>query len=249
MKLAIMQPYFFPYLGHFALISQCEKWVVFDITQYTPKSWMSRNRVLHPREGWNYISVPLANASITIKTAQAKILSFAKLASNLLGKLSHYRKTAPFYAPVERLIAEIFSVPTDSLVALNVRALDTVCRYLSIRFDHALASELHLALPVIDHPGGWAPAISRCLGATEYINPAGGRSIFRQSDFDAAGVALKFLRFGTFVYPTGPYHFEEGLSILDVMMWNEPAVIRKAIASHSTIIDAREYLEALRPAQ
>jgi hypothetical protein len=50
-KLAIMQPYFFPYLGHFALISQCEKWVVFDITQFTPKSWMSRNRVLHPKQG------------------------------------------------------------------------------------------------------------------------------------------------------------------------------------------------------
>jgi hypothetical protein len=247
-KLAIMQPYFFPYLGHFALISQCEKWVVFDITQYTPKSWMSRNRVLHPKKGWNYISVPLANGSISIKTAQAVILSFADLAPSLLGKLSHYRRTAPFYAPVERLIAEIFSMPTDSLVTLNVRALDAVCRYLGIRFDHALASEMELALPVIDHPGGWAAAISRCLSATEYINPTGGRSIFRQADFDAAGVALKFLHFRNFVYPTGPYQFEEGLSILDVMMWNEPAVIREAIASHSSIIDARESLETPLPA-
>jgi WbqC-like protein family len=242
-KLAIMQPYFFPYLGHFALISHCEKWVVFDITQYTPKSWMSRNRVLHPRKGWNYVSVPLANASISIKTAQAEILSFAELAPSLLGKLSHYRKRAPFYAPVERLIEEIFSMPTDSLVALNVRALDAVCRYLGIRFNHALASESDLALPAIDHPGGWAPAISRSLDATEYINPISGRSIFRQVDFDAAGVALKFLHFRNFVYRTDPYQFEEGLSILDVMMWNEPAVIREAIASHSCITDARESLE------
>jgi len=244
-----MQPYFFPYLGHFALISQCEKWVVFDITQYTPKSWMSRNRVLHPSKGWNYVSVPLVNGSISIKTAQAKIRSFAELAPSLLGKLSHYRKRAPFHGQVERLIAEIFSMPTDSLVALNVRALDAVCRYLAIRFDHALASELDLALPEIDHPGGWAPAISRCLGATEYINPIGGRAIFRQADFDAAGVALKFLDFKNFVYPTGPYHFEEGLSILDVMMWNDPAVIRQAIASHSSVIDAHEPLEMHLSAQ
>jgi hypothetical protein len=248
-KLAIMQPYFFPYLGHFALISHCEKWVVFDITQYTPKSWMSRNRVLHPKEGWNYISVPLANASISIKTAQAEILSFAELAPSLLGKLSHYRKKAPFHRLVERLIAEIFSVPTHSLVALNVRALDAVCRYLGIRFDHALASELELALPEIDHPGGWAPAISRCLGATEYINPISGRSIFRQAEFDAAGVALKWLDFRNFVYPTGSYRFEEGLSILDVMMWNEPAAIREAIASHSSIIDSGEPLEMHLSAQ
>ena len=29
-----MQPYFFPYLGHFSLISSVDKWVVFDVTQY-----------------------------------------------------------------------------------------------------------------------------------------------------------------------------------------------------------------------
>jgi hypothetical protein len=248
MKLAIMQPYFFPYLGHFALISQCEKWVVFDITQYTPKSWMSRNRVLHPKQGWNYISVPLANGSISIKTAQAKILCFEELAPSLLGKLSHYRKRAPFYEPVTRLIAEIFSTQTDSLVALNVRALAVVCRYLGIRFEHVLASELDLGLPEIDHPGGWAPAISQRLGAAEYINPIGGRAIFRPADFDAAGVALKFLYFRNLVYPTGPYQFEEGLSILDVMMWNEPTVIRDALASHSRIIENHESLETILPA-
>ena len=48
-KLGIMQPYFFPYLGHFALIAHTDAWVVFDITQYTPKTWMNRNRVLHPK--------------------------------------------------------------------------------------------------------------------------------------------------------------------------------------------------------
>jgi hypothetical protein len=248
-KLAIMQPYFFPYLGHFALIAQCEKWMVFDITQYTPKSWMSRNRVLHPSQGWNYISVPLANSSISIKTAQARILNFADLAQSILGKLSHYRKNAPFYTSVIRLVEEVFSVPTDSLVALNVRALDCVCRHLGVRFDYALASDLDLALPEIDHPGGWAPAISRLVGATEYLNPIGGRSLFRQSEFDSAGVALKFLDFRNFVYATSPYRFEQGLSILDVMMWNTPAVIRQAITTHSSIIDARERLETHLPAQ
>lgn len=249
MKLGIMQPYYFPYLGHFALIAQCDKWVVFDITQFTPRSWMTRNRVLHPNKGWNYISVPLANASISIATAQAEILSFPELAPSLLGKLSHYRKKAPFCAQVERLIAEVFSAPTNSLVTLNVRALDAVCRYLDIRFDRVIASELDLALPTIGHPGGWAPAISRCLGATQYLNPIGGRSIFRQADFDAVGVTLGFVDFESFVYPTGAYQFEEGLSILDVMMWNEPVAIREAIASHCRIVDSGMAKEKLLPAQ
>ncbi len=240
MRLAIMQPYFFPYLGHFALIAQCEKWIVFDISQYTPKSWMTRNRVLHPKTGWNYISVPIANGSISIRTAEAEIQSFDDLAPNLLGKLSHYRNKAPFHRSVEGLIAEVFSVPTKSLVELNVRALEVVCRHLDMRFDYARASELDLALPEIHHPGGWAPAISRLLGATEYINPISGRPLFRQADFDAAKVALTFLEFRDFVYAVGSYEFQPALSILDVMMWNDVSVIRDAIATHSRLVNARD---------
>ncbi len=62
-----MQPYFFPYLGHFALIAHTDAWVVFDISQYTPKTWMNRNRVLHPTDGWTYVTAPLSNSSIHIK--------------------------------------------------------------------------------------------------------------------------------------------------------------------------------------
>ena len=51
MKLGIMQPYFFPYIGYFSLIANTDLWVVFDTPQYTRKSWMNRNRILHPR-GW-----------------------------------------------------------------------------------------------------------------------------------------------------------------------------------------------------
>ena len=126
---------------------------------------------------------------------------------------------------------------------------EAVCRYLDIRFEYAIASELNLSLPVIDHPGGWAPAMSRSLGATTYVNPIGGRSLFRRADFDAAGVALQFLDFRNYVYATAPYRYVDALSILDVMMWNDPAAIREAIATRSRIIDSRECPETNRSAQ
>ena len=73
MKLGIMQPYFFPYLGHFALIAAVDEWIVFDITQYTRKSWVNRNRVLRPDGGWQYVSIPLRDSSIHIKTSEAVV--------------------------------------------------------------------------------------------------------------------------------------------------------------------------------
>lgn len=237
MKLGIMQPYYFPYLGHFALIAHCDHWVVFDVSQFTHKSWMTRNRILHPRVGWNYVSVPLANGSIAIRTSEARILSFSHLAQQLTGKLAHYRRRAPFWRDVERLIGEVFSQSTDSLVALNIRALAVVCRYLDIPFKPLVASTSLTRLPVVDYAGGWAPAICERLGASEYLNPIGGRAIFREADFADIGIALKFIDFKPIRYATEPWHFEENLSILDVMMWNSPSAIQQAIATNTRVID------------
>ena len=46
MKLAIMQPYFLPYLGYFQLINAVDEFIVYDNIQYTKKGWFNRNRYL-----------------------------------------------------------------------------------------------------------------------------------------------------------------------------------------------------------
>ncbi|MCF8567767.1 WbqC family protein [Alicyclobacillus tolerans] len=230
MRLGIMQPYFFPHLGHFALIAHTDRWVVFDITQYTPKSWMNRNRILHPSKGWNYITVPLSNSSISIKTHEARILDVSAAHKSILGKLSHYRKKAPYFSQVESLVNSVFAnSANDSLVQLNVRGLIAICDYLGIHFRYEICSEMHLPLPERMGPGQWAPRIAGLLRASRYINPIGGRALFDPKDFKVRGVKLSFLDVPDFVYNTWPYHFESRLSILDVLMWNEPGLVRDAI--------------------
>lgn len=236
MKLGIMQPYFFPYLGHFALIAHTDAWVVFDITQYTPKTWMNRNRVLHPKEGWNYVSVPLANSSISIKTSEAQVLNLAEARRSVLGKLTHYRK-APYYKAVEALVQEAMADNDDaSLVRLNVRGLEAVCRYLGLPFNYRICSELDLALPETLPPGGWAPAICAALGANGYVNPIGGRELFDPADFASRGIALQFLSFELPTYNVGAYQFEPGLSILDVLMWNAPHTVADMLRRGTTLV-------------
>jgi hypothetical protein len=232
-----MQPYFFPYLGHFALIAHTDAWVVFDITQYTPKTWMNRNRILHPKEGWNYISVPLANSSISIRTSEARLLNPADLRNSVLGKLSHYRQKAPYYKAVEALARETMCDDTDrSLVNLNVRGVRAVCEYLGLPFRYQVCSELDLPIPEKLPPGGWAPAICAALGASGYVNPIGGRELFDPVDFATRNVALQFLSFEHPVYDVGPYQFEPGLSILDVLMWNSPQTVVQALRTGSTLV-------------
>ena len=225
-----MQPYFFPYLGHFSLIASVDRWYVFDITQYTPRTWMNRNRILHPQEGAQYVTVPLANSSNSIKTSEAKVLDRAAARQSIIGKLTHYKKHAPHYGAVVALVQEAFDATNnDSLVQLNVHTLQAVCRYLGIRFDFQICSELNLSLPASLGPGDWAPNICSLVGATSYVNPIGGQELFDPTEFSRRGVDLYFAKTREFSYPTIPYKYEPYLSILDVLMWNSPAAVGDAI--------------------
>jgi hypothetical protein len=227
MKLGIMQPYFFPYLGHFSLIAAVDEWIVFDITQYTPKTWMNRNRILHPKTGWQYITVPLSNSSISIKIHEAKVLNLSEAKANILGKLSHYKKKAPYFQAVNALVNDTFDSATDdSLVNLNVLGLKAVCRYLKIPFSYRICSELNLSFPKNMQPGDWALEICSQLGATSYLNPFSGKDIFDMAAFAERGVSLQFAKPSEFIYNTSPYQFESGLSILDVLMWNPPESVK-----------------------
>ncbi len=237
-RVGIMQPYFFPYLGHFALVAQTDHWMVFDITQYTPKTWMNRNAVLHPNGGRNWISVPLRNGGISIKTHEARILDVAAARRTVLGKLTHYKRHAPFYRDVITLVERAFAMPEAdcSLVHLNVHGLVSVCDHLGLPFRYQICSEAQWDLPTDLGPGDWALHICRQIGATHYLNPAGGRHLFDPQAYREAGIEIEFLEMEPFRYATEPYVFEEGLSILDVLMWNDPAVVRQALRDCSRIV-------------
>jgi hypothetical protein len=227
MIIGIMQPYFFPYLGYFELIERTDRWVVFDVVQYKAKSWMNRNRILHPTRGWHYIGVPVQKTprGTLIRDVRVKNMDFAL--TRILGQINHYRKRAPYFCQVENLIQTAFnSVKSDRLVDLNVATLDATCSYLGIAFDWSLCSEMNLDLEGIEYPGQWALRIATQLDAKEYLNPPGGRDIFDKAEWDTAGIDLQFTDMPQIKYDCSPYEFIAHLSILDVLMWNAPEVVR-----------------------
>ena len=226
-----MQPYFFPYLGYFALIARSDRWVVFDITQYTAKSWLTRNRILHPTHGWQYVHVPIVGGPLEMRIREANLGNAVAAEQKMLGQLAHYRKRAPHFADVIALVERAFiQRGGDGLVDLNVSALAAVCQYLNVPFNYAICSKLDLSLPTQMQPGEWALEICAQLGATEYINAPGGRELFDPAAFALRGIELSFLTPPRMVYDCSPYEFIEHLSILDILMWNDPGTVRAALA-------------------
>ena len=100
MKLGIMQPKFFPWLGYFDLVNMVDEWIVFDTPQYERHRWMNRNRVLHPNTGWQYITVPLRKHPRDIPTNQVEIAMETDWRGLILRQLQHYKKKAPYYKQV-----------------------------------------------------------------------------------------------------------------------------------------------------
>lgn len=244
-RIGIMQPYFFPHLAHFALIANVDRWVVFDVAQYTPKSWMNRNRVLHPSSGWTYVTVSVRGSSRSKRIDEVALHAPDDALTSILGSLSHYKRNARFYDEVVDLVRTAFSARRgNTLVDLDVAALATVTDYLGIRFEYAICSELGLDLDGIAHSGEWALRIARGIGALEYLNPLGGSHLFRPEEFEAAGIGLRFLEMAPLLYDPVPYQFVPNLSILDVLMWNDPAEVRGFLLEHSTVVSAGSHLRA-----
>lgn len=226
--LGIMQPYFFPYIGYFDLINRTDKWIVFDEVKYQKKSWMNRNRILHPTEGWQYINVPVSNAHDEELIKNIKVLDIGAIGKKIEAQITHYKKgRAPYFSAVLDLIRATFArTSADLLRDLNVSSLISVCEYLGIDFDYDIMSECHLTLPEIVHPGQWALEISSALGYKHYVNPPGGREIFLPEEWEERGIRLEFTEIPDLVYSTGQYQFVPGLSIIDVLMWNSPEQIK-----------------------
>ena len=220
MKLGGMQPYFFPYLGYFAVIKHTDKWIIADNVQFMGGSWIERNRILKSQAGWNYIRVPLEKSPYTIPINKKRIRTNENWQRKIFSQLVLYKKIAPYYHQVIDLLDHVFSSHTNSIVELNTRGIKAVCEYLGLPFTYILASRLDVDLKKIKEPDDWPLEICLLLGADEYINPPGGKSFYNKDKFERNQVRLKFLQVNLLPYQQNGHPFEPGLSILDVMMFN-----------------------------
>lgn len=228
MKVGIMQPYFFPYIGYFQLIHQVDKWVVFDDVQYIRRGWINRNRILHQKEGWQYINVPLEKNRYKEVIKDIRISSVENWKSKMIGQLYHYKKYAPFYNVSMNLVEKSLDIMTNSLSTLNVHILKEICDYLEIPFSYQSASQENVNYSNVNSAQERILAICKHLQASEYINPIGGKELYDTQRFQQEGIHLSFLKseMNQLVYQQGSRPFEPALSIIDVLMFCSKDEIR-----------------------
>lgn len=228
MRLAIMQPYFLPYIGYWQLMASVDTFVVYDNIKYTKRGWINRNRMLLNDEPTTF-SLPLAKDSDDLDVRERRLAdSFQR--DKLLARLEGAYRKAPYFPDVLPLIEQVVMHAEDNLFEYLWHSIDCVSKHLGMTVSLVRSSEVD-----IDH-GLKAQekvlALCKALGATTYINAIGGQELYERPAFEAKGIQLRFIRSTWTPYAQWPGEVHvPWLSVLDVLMFNPLRKIKSALQS------------------
>jgi len=218
MKLAIMQPYFLPYIGYFQLMNAVDEMVIYDNVEYTKSGWINRNRILLNGKDV-FITIPLKNDSDYLKIKERYLAdNWNKEKTKLLNKITEAYRVAPFFKYVIEIVNDCLNYPTINLFEFINNSIEKIKNALSIKTPLVISS----SIPIISELKGEQKVISICKArrADVYINPIGGLELYKKDNFKKEAIDLFFLRTADLKYKQFDFEFVKYLSIIDVMMFN-----------------------------
>ncbi|WP_424961677.1 WbqC family protein [Ekhidna sp.] len=214
MRLAIMQPYLFPYIGYFQLIESSDLFIFLTDSNFIKQGWINRNQLLlngHP----TFFTVPLSKASSNKKINETKIHThlFEKWKNGFLKSIKQsYAKSKNF---------DSFYPELNSFFDTNFHTIDKMA-IASIKFSANFLG-LKATFKESDFYDSSIKGSERVIhickeeSATDYINLPGGMELYSKKSFNNEGIELHFIESLNFNYRQISKDFHPNLSILDLL--------------------------------
>jgi len=232
MKVAIMQPYLFPYIGYFQLIKAVDKFVVLDDVNYINKGWINRNNILVNGKS-NMFTVPLKEASQNKLINEIEISSDLKWKEKLLKTIEQSYKKSPYYNLISPVIIEIINHDNKNLSEFICFSLNKINEYLGIDTLVIPSSSIYNNRDL----KAQNKIIDICLkeSADTYVNPIGGIELYDKSEFEKKKLTLFFIKSNDIQYKQFNNDFVPWLSIIDVLMFNSKEQINSYLDDYKFI--------------
>lgn len=231
MKVGIMQPYFFPYIGYFQLMNAVDEFVIYDNIEFTKKGWINRNRILVNGKDF-FITIPLKKDSDYLDVRDRYLAdSWSSERVKMLNRIKESYRKAPQFDSVYPIVEKCIYFDDTNLFNFILNSLNQVKEYLEIRTSFLISSTIP-----IDHAlkaDKKVIAICKEINADMYVNPIGGVELYDKDRFMGEGIDLHFLKTDEFSYAQFGNGFIPWLSILDVMMFNSKEAITKILTQYS----------------
>jgi hypothetical protein len=220
MKIASHQPYFFPYIGYFSLISAVDTFIFFDISQLNRKSWMTRNRILKPDYNWQYINAGTQYLHVNGMLTECRLKEDLAWKEKILAQLEHYKNKAKYYSETIAFISELLYEPETFLADFNVKSTIAIAKKINIATEIYRYSEIISRVDKAERGNLWGLNFCKAFGGDIYINAPGGVELYSVDDYNDVGIKLGFIQHELTRYSQNTKNFIPGLSIIDVLMFN-----------------------------
>ena len=216
MKIGIIQPYFLPYIGYFALINAVEKFIYLDDVQYMRRGWVNRNRMKIVNK-WQYFSIPIKKTALTSNINEIYITDDKKYIEKLKESIRHSYSKTPYYRDIIKLLYD-FIIPSQNISKMDIQLTNEICNYLEIKTEMLVSSQINQD----GEKNGVDKMVEICkrVNGDHYINPIGGINLYSKDRFQKAEIKLNFIKMNEIRYFQGNHEFIPNLSIIDVLMWN-----------------------------
>lgn len=214
MRVAIMQPYFFPYLGYFQLIKSSDVFIIYDDVKYRKGGWINRNQIINNQKK-SYITVSLSKPSPNKLIYETYISKTNDWRSKILNSIKEAYSKFDNFSHVYPIIEDIVLSDCEDISELASLTFIRISEYLSLKNSAGVAPRFVLSSSLENDKTlrGQEKVIDICnlFSATEYVNMPGGRALYDSSDFNNHNIDLYFLNPNL---PNDSYY----ISIVDVLM-------------------------------
>lgn len=205
MRIAINQPYAFPYIGYFQLIAAVDRFILLDDVNAGRNKFMRSNTI-----GDGSFTLPVKQFSQNKMVRDLELIEEGL--ESFINRVAKYYEKPPYFKQAMELIDRR---PLTNFSQYVYSTLLGICHYLGIATEIVPTSSVYNATGkgqdrIID--------ICKQERATTYVNASGGVKLYDAAKFEEAGIKLEFMAAGG---------ASSNLSIIHLLMTQSPRQIRK----------------------
>lgn len=188
MKIAVMQPYFLPYIGYFQMVNAVDTFVFYDNVTYIKNGWINRNRI----KGGGIFTIPIKNQSSYRLIRDTEILLNPRTTKKLLRTFQQTYSKSPYFSEVYPIVECLINDRPKTISELAINSVIKFSDYMGINTKFKVASEEEY----LKDDDKVISLVNICNqeNINHYINPIGGQTLYDKSMFESHGITLNFIQ-------------------------------------------------------
>ncbi|MCB2296297.1 WbqC family protein [Clostridium tagluense] len=233
MRVGIMQPYIFPYIGYFQMINTVDKYVIYDDVQFIKGGWINRNKVLINGKA-SMITLKTKKDDFKLNINEISLVDNYEYEKNkVLKSIELAYSRAPYFSNTIGIIRDILNYKEKNLSKFIENSIVEICSFLDINTELIISSQIKKdtslkAEEKVIH-------INKILGSDTYINVIAGMELYSKDKFKEQGIDLFFIKMKEVKYKQFNHDFIPNLSIIDVLMFNPKEEVKRLLSEYELV--------------